>query len=631
MSEPVAARAARLRRRLAGLAPAELARRFPGPLFQKEVRVHGRRGATYWTRSLYCLLLLGVMVVFYLSISRGYPQGTTERMQNLQLFAPMLTITMAWVQFLALPLLGAGLCAPTVSEEVRTGTLATLLTTPLTASQIIVGKMAGAIVQLGVLALIGAPLLLAARVFGGVRADAVIAVTCVSLSTAFLACALGVLFSTLSRRAAGATVLAIIAVAAIVLLPLFVQYLCALAGISTSASPTLSTPAFLVGWGVPAASVTLPSVSEVATYTASPVALFRVSMDVVGSMGMAGAGTSRSIWVICSIYQAALAFGVLLLSSALLRGVMRRMSEGRAAALPEPAPPGAPASSARTPRRAPRVVADDPVVWREVRMPGVRSRVLRRLAALGALGIPVLIFSLAGVGDREVYIGLSVTASILVLVIGAAGTAGGITGERESRTWDLLLTTPLSARQIILGKFIGALRRQWFIPGVILGVLMVGTAAGTLHPLVVPHAIFVLVPIIMAMSALGVLLSQVRRRTASAVALSFGVWLVLWIALPMVVGVLGSAMYMYSSFNWLEEILLAIITFNPVFLIVVVADGAGSLVTTSAAPYEWGPHSIGPIPMTGVLLGVGGAYLAATWVFLALATRSLAAQSARAR
>jgi ABC-type transport system involved in multi-copper enzyme maturation permease subunit len=81
-----------------------------------------------------------------------------------------------------------------------------LMTTPLNAAQIVFGKLTSRLVMLAILALLVAPLLLAIRVFGGLDGRVVIATTAISLSTAFLGAALGLMYSTWHKRASNAAV-----------------------------------------------------------------------------------------------------------------------------------------------------------------------------------------------------------------------------------------------------------------------------------------------------------------------------------------------------------------------------------------------------------------------------------------
>jgi len=61
---------------------------------------------------------------------------------------------------------------------------------------------------------------------------------------------------------------------------------------------------------------------------------------------------------------------------------------------------------------------------------------------------------------------------VLMCIVVPAMTHGSIAGEREKRTWDLLLVAPITKAQIVVGKFIAALAVVLFV--VALGVPFLG-------------------------------------------------------------------------------------------------------------------------------------------------------------
>ena len=114
-------------------------------------------------------------------------------------------------------------------------------------------------------------------------------------------------------------------------------------------------------------------------------------------------------------------------------------------------------------------------------------------------------------------------------------TASGIASEREARTWDVLLSTTLTGREIILGKFVGALKTQLILPALLIGHLVLATIFGAIHPIVIPQAMLIILGPIVFLSATGVLFSLLFKRTTVAgvcnMGLALGVWLGSWFAL----------------------------------------------------------------------------------------------------
>ena len=135
------------------LSPAELRRanrrkipwtmRFPGPVFSKEVWMLGKRPSTAWLRLVHVAVLLLVVTIVFVNlrdVSGG--DGPSAGLQRYQQLAPGLTVAVVWVEFVMLGLIAVALAAPAVCEEKQMGTLGTLLTTPLKAWQIVLGKLA---------------------------------------------------------------------------------------------------------------------------------------------------------------------------------------------------------------------------------------------------------------------------------------------------------------------------------------------------------------------------------------------------------------------------------------------------------------------------------------------------------
>lgn len=83
---------------------------------------------------------------------------------------------------------------------------------------------------------------------------------------------------------------------------------------------------------------------------------------------------------------------------------------------------------------------------------GITSAILT-LVAVAYVGIVMLVFDMRG--DLPP-ISLIVFQTVLFCFFGPAMLHGSIAGERERRSWDLLLVAPISKAQIVAGKFLGA-------------------------------------------------------------------------------------------------------------------------------------------------------------------------------
>lgn len=115
---------------------------------------------------------------------------------------------------------------------------------------------------------------------------------------------------------------------------------------------------------------------------------------------------------------------------------------------------------------------------------------------------------------------------------------GAIAGERERRSWDLLLAAPITKAQIVVGKFIGALTALGI--GALLFLLPLVIAAATYKTKSLVDVLemeAVSLSFTMAVCALTVLLSARARRPFMALGATLGVLAVALIVAPMLLGI----------------------------------------------------------------------------------------------
>jgi ABC-type transport system involved in multi-copper enzyme maturation permease subunit len=617
---------------------------FPGPIFQKEVWISGRKAGTYWARALYTAGMLGFVTLIFTTVNfERFVSSPAQRLQVSQEIAPAIFTTVIGFQFLALALAGCILGAPTICEEKRAGTLGTLLTTPLRPWQIVVGKTAAFFVQILILTLIATPLMLAIRVFGGLTSEVVVACTCLSLSTALLAGLLGLLASIGAKRTPGAILSAII----------FLVF-------SQGAVPLLYMIRDWCGQTVSWWNL---------IYACAPAAAL---MQLIGQYGApVPHHILHDAWISSTAYNLGLCAMALVLASLRLRRTMIKEAAGgspipagkksrrsrRTAeptddvpepqvqhATPVPAallrPDGAPSLPESAPGAPPlrkkkrrvydhasRDVADQPVLWRELRQSSFRSRLQLIGTSSVFLALLGLLYWKVGLSEDGLHGTLTIIAIIASLCIAAVSTTSGISGERESRTWEALLTTPLSARQIVAGKFLGAIRRQWFVPALLAAhfaasVLYFKYKHDGFHAVGVPYVFAVLTAPIIAMSGTGVLFSLLCRKSTLAAVCNFGLAVILWAAAPFVALLITEVLNFRGTER--QDLLNVIFLFNPVGM------AAESLEVGFRNRYElfhWG--EVGPETFTLVIAGYCTFYVLTGVICVRIAAGVLAARSNR--
>jgi ABC-2 type transport system permease protein len=121
--------------------------------------------------------------------------------------------------------------------------------------------------------------------------------------------------------------------------------------------------------------------------------------------------------------------------------------------------------------------------------------------------------------DRRFY--LAVLAGMLLTNFCLSVTAGGLVGERESGTWEQMLSTPTSPLELVLGKLAPYVGMSYVVlaiatlgAGIVFGVWPAGGARSWLALAVVT------LPFVLVSLAVGVLVSTFARTSAQAVFLT---------------------------------------------------------------------------------------------------------------
>jgi len=590
-----------------------------GPVFQKEVRVVGRKRSTYVVRALYPLLLLGIAAFAYGSMTLELDAVSgAERLQRLQEFAPVLTLVIAWCQFAVLSFLAPVMTAPAICDERRRLTLPALMTTPMTSSQIIFGKLTSRLVLVVILALASTPLLLAIRIYGGLEAEVIAATTCISLSTAVLGASLGLLFSVWHRRAASAAILGLLTMSlftAAVIVAVFI----------TSARSVGPPAPWLLGLSAPTAMFGVTA----ATFEPPPVT--------------GGLSYITQVWVTSAVVNLTIAFFACAAATLALRSVLRAEAAGELAAVTDrprarkgrpAAPPTAPGADAPdAPAGAghdgharsgvTRVVGDHPVLWREIRQASFGSRKRLIIVAAAVFLAALFIYSRVPFSDGLLHAMVGMIGVFVVLLQASVASTASIAGEFESRTWHVLLTTPLTAREIVAGKFLGGLRRQWFVLACLAAHFLVAAAAGHVPPITLLHlALLYIAPALMLTGA-GLLLSLLLRRSTAAAVANLLLALTLWLVLPVAAAAAfeGFGLRIGRGRRLAEFTFDALMSINPVVMCVIAVSPVAEAhhYADPAALYNFPSGRVSTTTFTlilaatstiGALIGLGCAFVA---------------------
>jgi ABC-type transport system involved in multi-copper enzyme maturation permease subunit len=431
------------------------------------------------------LLLITAVMVFQ-SVDRASrltheDQGAASlsKIELYQVIAPAILIAVLWFQLIVLSLAAAALCGPAIIEDRKAGTLATLLTTPLSVPQIVIGKLAGRVSELLLLMLIALPIVLCLRVLGGVDLPTLLVGFGLTLACALTTACVSLFASARARSAPTGILAGLLLTAFIFAAPMIILSLVTV----VNRTWYVALPRIIPG---------LPN-EHLAYATLPPAVLGMISVQTLSGFSPLGGSWSPLLVGIVSIaWMLLVSAFFLLLTFVSLRGVMRREGEGLVALrkskgkrprhTPPPPPPvqsetpteinpGPPgvesAIDAASPRRrkrgvhnpggSSREVSDKPVLWREASQPMISQR-SGRIALLGLFtALCVIVSMIDGLGGAHVP--MTVLFTVLLLVAAMTLPCNAVAGEREGRTLEVLLTTPMSARQIVWSKVFGALRR----------------------------------------------------------------------------------------------------------------------------------------------------------------------------
>ncbi|HAK94108.1 MAG TPA: hypothetical protein DCM87_03645 [Planctomycetes bacterium] len=479
---------------------------FPGPLFARELRAASRRPSTYAARCAYVggLVLLAAFL-WKVDWSASWRTAAFLSVMSAE-SARQATTAIAWFQFAILPVVALAAVGTALSAEVSRRRLGTLLSTPLGSGRVVWGVFLAALCQPFVLAGITFVVLMVVRVLGGVPAEFVVGSAAVTLTTMLLAAA------------------AAFAVA------LVFREIHTVIGVSLGAAAILfavvpwARGAFASVWGTP------PAVA----WHASPTEVLVGLANLVWYPGTAPAVP----WGAHCLGAAAAAMAVVSVCAFRIRKTaLRRAFDAAGATAP---------FEARVPllgwmrriaeRAAPRRVGAMPTYWLERLRGGYRRRLWH--AAFAGGGVAALVAARAAAADEFFRGPGAVRTTLLLAVLGALFTviegAGGIAAEKQAGTWPLVCATPLSAKRMVLGRWLGTCRGALFAwcPFALHIVLCV--AGGGLSIEIVALAGLVAAGIVLCFTASGLFMSAWCATPGVAIVRNVILWCALWWVVPFI-------------------------------------------------------------------------------------------------
>jgi len=415
----------------------------PGnPILVRVVHGASRRTRHLWLRVGYLSALLAVVFTILVASTQGRSGSLAELAKGAsQTFMWASMTQLALMCFLA-PVFTAG----AITQERDAKTFNILLSTPLSSAQIVFGSLLSRLYFVMTLLLAGLPIFLITMTYGGVTTGQILESFALAGATAVLTGALAI-FVAMLRVGTRGTILTFYLAIATYLLSLY----------------------FLAQWGATWLEDSPPNLSgakmswltPLHPFLALDVALNRVHPPPFGRLVGVWGPIRYALAYPSSAYVTWTTLLALFLTSAsifFVRGNAFLGDEtyfGRFLGMVHGRPRGE-----RT--RQPRRVWANPIAWREAktRASGGGS-FIRWTLIIGGAAAALLLFvehfreSLSADEARIWLAGLVTFQFAIALIIATNTAATSMTKERELKTMDLLLTTPLTSRAILLGKLRG--------------------------------------------------------------------------------------------------------------------------------------------------------------------------------
>ncbi len=468
-----------------------------GPVFYFDLVRQTRRALPTVVRLLYLGTLFLILLFAHLnqsSFSRDgqLPPGAVSRM--VQEFCSIFLV----MQFLLIVALTPALTAGSLTEEKEKQTMPFLLASSLRNHEIVLGKLASRLVSVLLIVIAGLPVFSLLQLLGGIDPGWLLAGFIASGATLLSLAAVSIAWSALLSRSRDALLFAYLSLPAYLLLARASLLL-----LSNNNLPALDALVLAFSAGDP----------------------FRAYERSLDSLYGRGADSLDEVLGEYLLFHGIVTFCCLAIAVLQVRRV----------ALKEASIPQGPSSIRET-----RQVDDRPILWRELHAErGPRLHWLARVVLVILVGLSFLpaMFFLHGEPkssglERDMNIWVrtvgTLVACLLLLAVGIRA-AGSISGERQKQTFDILLTTPLELREILSGKWLGAvgsIRKGWVWLVAIAGL---GIGTGGLHIVALPLLGICWFIQASFMATLGLYFSLRCRSTLQATGATISATLLLWL------------------------------------------------------------------------------------------------------
>jgi ABC-type transport system involved in multi-copper enzyme maturation permease subunit len=396
----------------------------PGPVFAFESLIAARRWQLYALRSVYVsLLLVG------LTLTWGPTERTIKSLADAAAIGQLLLHTVIAVQLGMVLLAAPAATAGTICVDKARGTLLHTFVTDLTDREIVLGKLGARLAPVLALMAYGLPVLALGSFLGGIDMAAALGAELATAGVAILCCTVALMTSLWARKPHQALLLAY-----------------AVVGLWVGFVPAV---AILFHLGPP------NTIAGLAPYMTNPI-MATFAPDAFPPGGWVGLRE-----------QAVFFLATLLIAGCLIGLVSWRLRRAVLAQVSRPQKPKRPDAPARLVDYLPGPALDgNPVLWREwhrkrpSRWTGrfwTAYAVVSTLASVYVLGCYYFWWGngLIGSGIHVVAAQVNAWQVSVGLLLLSVSAATSLAEERDRGSLDVIMTTPLTTREIVWGKWWG--------------------------------------------------------------------------------------------------------------------------------------------------------------------------------
>jgi ABC-type transport system involved in multi-copper enzyme maturation permease subunit len=396
---------------------------FSSPVLMREMVLSTTRKRFLAIRAAYMVVLFGIVVVMYGVYTYAL---TTSSYQSQSDFGVALFRILVLTQFIMIMLMAPAFAGNAISKEKEQRTFELLFTTDIRNWELILSKAMGKYLILQVLILASLPLLFLIVTFGGIRLEEIIAVFVLTSVTAFLAVSIGIFTSTVLSKSYSSIIFSYV---------FFIVYL-------------------FVLWLM------------IEHYVSAGLAKYYHPLAALWGLLFHRVGEPTPPWGLVSLINLVLALMLLLFSILIIKKMVfwdfakwrRNLRNLGRYSFPF-------SKKARLYERG------NIVYWKEAKSYSWRGWLVIYASLIAGTILYLFsgqkLFRVAADG-LEIYIGIIFWMLFLDMVIIASTS---FVSEKQKGSLPLLILTPLTGREIIIGKFLGVFRR--FVPIFILSLLAI--------------------------------------------------------------------------------------------------------------------------------------------------------------